>query len=49
MDVKLVNDGPVTISLDSQEVNFPRKAKPTTSATAEAPKESAEVDVPWYV
>ena len=27
MDVSLVNDGPVTITIDSEEVNFKRKIK----------------------
>lgn len=49
MDVKLTNDGPVTVTLDSQEVKFPRKAKaaPRKATAPGVPQESREVDVPW--
>ncbi len=52
MAVKLVNDGPVTVEVDSQTVNFPRKvplpAPPSGGATNPKAQED-EVDVPWVV
>ncbi len=49
MAVKLVNDGPVTMQLDSQTVAFPRtvpRPAPVTGG-AKADGNPQEVDVPW--
>jgi D-tyrosyl-tRNA(Tyr) deacylase len=49
MAVKLINDGPVTLELDSQAVRFPRKIKQPIPATGggKATGNAQEVDVAW--
>jgi len=50
MAVKLTNDGPVTISVDSQTVRFPRKIpQPAAALGGASAAATQEVEVPWVV